>query len=62
LATASETAAVGIACAAHGGRIADLLGLPRAAKCGVGNAKGRAAAGGIAKRNIGTTAERYVVG
>ena len=58
MATASETNAVGIACAANGGRIAGQLGLPRVAKCGVGNAMARVAAGGIARRNIGTTAER----
>ena len=58
MATASETNAVGIACAANGGRIAGRLGLLRVANCGVGNVTARVAAGGTARRNIGTTAER----
>ena len=39
-----------------------LPGLPRVARCGAGNVKARVAGGGTARRSVGTTADRHVIG
>ena len=62
MANVDGTSAVGIACAANAERTAGRPGLPRVARCGAGNVKARVAGGGTARRSVGTTADRHVIG